>query len=94
VFLKGNGRFRLRAEDFVECFELASDIVHGLKGLEENRADLDDFLDEFWNDKLVNAIDDGTTDDCLWDIMEECSKNLENTKEYALFKEELRKKLK
>lgn len=93
IFLKGNSRIRLRAEDFVECYELASDIVHGIKGLEENRADLDDYLDNFYNDKLVNAIDDGTTDDVLYDIMEECSKNLENTREYALFKEELIKKL-
>lgn len=85
---------RLRADDFVECYELASDIVNGFKGLEENRADLDDFLDDFYNNKLVKAIEDGVSDDILYEIMEECSKNLENTKEFKLFKVELQNKLK
>lgn len=53
TFLRGNGRIRFRIEDFLECFELAEDIVNGQKGLEENRAELDDFLDEFWNGKKL-----------------------------------------
>lgn len=43
---------------------------------------------------LTSAIEDGTTDDYFHDLMRECAIRLENTDDFPLFKEELRKKLK
>lgn len=51
LFRKGTSKFKLDAEQIVEIYELADDIVKGYKDLEENRADLDDLLfNENWVD--------------------------------------------
>lgn len=47
----------------------------------------------FQEDYLTNAIDDGTTDNFLHDLIRESAIRLENNEEYSIFKEELKKKL-
>lgn len=91
---KGNSPFRTILEDILDCFELAQAILNGEKDLEENRAELDDLCyTSYWEDYLVRAIEDGITDDFFHDIMRDSGTRLENSDEYPLFKEELKKKL-
>jgi hypothetical protein len=48
----------------------------------------------FQEDRLTNAIDDGTTNSFFDDLMRESAIRLENDPQYVAFKEELRNKLK
>ncbi|KAL7022143.1 hypothetical protein ACKWTF_012150 [Chironomus riparius] len=94
IYRKNNSNFKTQLEEIVECFELAQDVLNGEKDLEENRADLDDACyTEYWEDYLTRAIDDGTTDDFFHDLIRESSIRLENSAEYSIFKDELKKKL-
>lgn len=80
--------------EIVECFELCEAILTGDEDLEERRADLDDYcFTEEWEDRLSSAIDDGTTDDFLNELMFECSRRMGLEPEYQMFKNELKKKL-
>ncbi|XP_070503528.1 uncharacterized protein [Chironomus tepperi] len=95
AYHKAGSNFKTPVEEIIECFELVQDILNGEKDLEENRSDLDDLCyTEYWEDNLTKAIDDGTTDDYFHDLIRESGIRLENSKEYSMFKEELKKKLK
>lgn len=94
-YSKGNSPFKTTLEEILDCYELSMDILDGVKDLEENRADLDDLCyTAHWEDELVRAIEDGTTDDFFRAIMRESGTRLEFSDDYPLFKEELKKKLK
>ncbi|KAG5670112.1 hypothetical protein PVAND_000395 [Polypedilum vanderplanki] len=85
----------LDAQKIVECFELSEDILNGMKDLEEFRADIDDLCyNEDWEDRLIQAIEDGTTDDFFHDLMRESGIRLENDPIFSAFKQELQNKLK
>lgn len=69
--------------------------MSGEKELEENRDDLEDLcFTEYWENQLSTAVDEGTTEAFLQDLMRESAIRLENLEEYAIFKDELKKKLK
>lgn len=95
LYRRGTSIFKTTLEEILDCFELCLAIMSGEKELEENRDDLEDLcFTEYWENQLSTAVDEGTTEAFLQDLMRESAIRLENLEEYAIFKDELKKKLK
>jgi hypothetical protein len=81
-------------QEILDCYELCEAIQSEVEDFEERRDDLEELcFTEEWEDKLSEAIEEGTTVDFLNDLMYECSRRLGEEPEYQMFKEELKKKL-
>jgi hypothetical protein len=93
-YRQGGSHIKPPISDIIECYELCEAILTGEEDMEERRGDLDDLcFTEDWEDKLTAAIEDGTIDDFLNELMFECSRRLGQEPEYPMFKNELKKKL-
>jgi hypothetical protein len=95
VFRQAGSHIKPPTQDLIDCFELCEAVKRGIEDIEERRYDLEDFcFTELWEERLSTAIDEGTVEEFLIELMIECSRRLGEEPEYQMFKEELVKKLK
>jgi hypothetical protein len=93
-FRNTGSRIKPPIQEIVECYELCEAILSGDEAMEERRYDLEEYcFTEDWEEKLSQAIDDGSTDDFLNELMFECTVRLGQEPEYEMFKQEMKKKL-
>lgn len=95
IFRQAGSHIKPPIQDLIDCFELCEAVKSGMEDIEERRYDLEDFcFTELWEERLSSAIDAGTIDEFLIELMIECSRRLGEEPEYQMFKEELVRKLK
>lgn len=81
--------------EIVEGYELCESVLTGEEELDDKQMDLEDFcFTEAWEDRLAEAIEEGTISDFLEELMLECSRRIGEEPEFDMFKDELKKKLK
>lgn len=97
VFKQGRSNLKSEARKIVECYQLCEDILHKKEDLEDRQFDLEEAcFTTYYETQLETAIEEGTTDDFLLELMAECTRRLSGEMdgyEYKAFRTELEKKL-
>lgn len=97
IYKQGKSHLKSETRKIVECYELCESILFKKEDLDDRRYDLEDAcFTAYYEDQLEAAIDEGTTDDFLRELMGECVRRLAgemDAYEYTAFRAELEKKL-